>query len=130
MTFWVPTTLVWVASNGLYSPDSTCLRAAQWKTRSMPSIARWSRSRSRMSPIRKRRSVRPGVPLALVELLGLVASEDADDTGLELEQAIDEAGADRARTAGDQDAATPVGLGGGDLPLLVSGHRQPGPSET
>ena len=34
--------------------------AAQWKTRSMPSIARARRSRSRMSPIRKRRSARPG----------------------------------------------------------------------
>ena len=40
MTFCVPTTFVWVASNGLYSPDSTCLSAAQWKTMSMPSIAR------------------------------------------------------------------------------------------
>ena len=102
MTFWVPTTLVWVASNGLYSPDSTCLSAAQWKTRSMPSIARWSRSRSRMSPIRKRRSRPPGMPLALVELLGLVAAEDAHDARLELQQPLDEAGADRARTAGHE----------------------------
>jgi hypothetical protein len=29
MTFWVPVTFVWVASKGLYSPDSTCLSAAQ-----------------------------------------------------------------------------------------------------
>ena len=78
MTFWVPVTFVWVASNGLYSPDSTCLSAAQWKTTSMPSQARSRRSRSRMSPIRKRTSS-PTVAVALVELLGLVASEDAHD---------------------------------------------------
>ena len=56
MTCCVPVTLVNVASNGLYSPDSTCLSAAQWKTTSMPSHARTSRSRSRMSPIRNRTS--------------------------------------------------------------------------
>ena len=79
MTFWVPTTFVWVASNGLYSPDSTCLSAAQWKTTSMSSVARSRRSRSRMSPTRKRTSRRDREPLALVELLRLVAAEDPDD---------------------------------------------------
>jgi hypothetical protein len=70
------------------------------------------------------------VALPLVELLGLIAPEDAHDLGLESEEMIDEAGTDRAGAAGDQDAATPVGLGECDLPLLVSGHGQPGPSET
>ena len=105
MTFCVPTTLVWVASNGLYSPDSTCLSAAQWKTTSMSSIARSSRSRSRMSPIRKRRSTAPRMPLALVELLRLVAPEDADDRGVGFQEPLDEAGADRSRSPGDEHAA-------------------------
>ena len=32
MTFWLPTTLVWTNSHGLYSAVSTCLRAAAWTT--------------------------------------------------------------------------------------------------
>ena len=44
----------------------------------------------------------PGMPLALVELLRLVAAEDADDARLELEQPLDEPGADGARTAGHE----------------------------
>ena len=114
MTFCVPTTFVWVASNGLYSPDSTCLSAAQWKTVSMPSIARTSRSRSRMSPMRKRTSRSVAQPLALVELLRLVAAEDADDLGLGAEELVDQAGADGPGAAGDEDAPAAEGCAGGD----------------
>src|SRR5438093_3083631 len=54
MTFSAPITLVWIASNGLYSQDGICLSAAAWNTTSMPCIARSSRGRSRTSPTKKR----------------------------------------------------------------------------
>ena len=33
-TLWVPSTLVLSTSKGLYSDNSTCFKAAQWKTTS------------------------------------------------------------------------------------------------
>src|SRR3989441_3198604 len=54
MTFSAPITLVWIASNGLYSQDGICLSAAAWKTTSTPCIARSSRAWSRTSPTKKR----------------------------------------------------------------------------
>src|SRR2546422_10936725 len=47
MTFSAPITLVWIASNGLYSQDGICLSAAAWNTTSTPCMARWSRAWSR-----------------------------------------------------------------------------------
>ena len=41
-------------SEGLYSAVSTCLSAAACTTWVTPCMARWSRSRSRMSPMKKR----------------------------------------------------------------------------
>ena len=64
-----------------------------------------------------------GVPLALVELLGLVAPEDTDDTGVELEQAVDEAGADRARTAGHEHATVRQPVEGVDGRASCRGQR-------
>src|SRR5262249_26726671 len=55
MTCLAPRTLVWMASNGLYSHAGICFRAAAWNTTSTPCMARTSRSRSRTSP-RKNRS--------------------------------------------------------------------------
>jgi hypothetical protein len=46
------------------------------------------------------------MPLALVELLGLVAPEHPDDARLELEEPLDEARADGPRTAGHEHATT------------------------
>src|SRR3989449_2877303 len=54
MTFSAPITLVWIASNGLYSQDGICLSAAAWNTTSTPCMARWSRAWSRTSPTKKR----------------------------------------------------------------------------
>src|SRR2546425_789030 len=54
MTFSAPITLVWIASNGLYSQDGICLSAAAWNTMSTPCIARSSRAWSRTSPTKKR----------------------------------------------------------------------------
>src|SRR5207245_3482826 len=54
MTFLAPMTLVRMASNGLYSQDGICLRAAAWKTTSTPCMASARRSRSRTSPRKKR----------------------------------------------------------------------------
>src|SRR5215470_2513900 len=56
ITFLPPTTLVWMASNGLYSQAGICLRAAAWTTISTPCMARASRSRSRTSPMKNRRA--------------------------------------------------------------------------
>jgi hypothetical protein len=55
ITFLAPSTLVWMASNGLYSQAGICLRAAAWNTMSTPCMARTRRSRSRTSPRKKRR---------------------------------------------------------------------------
>ena len=84
MTFWVPTMLVWVASNGLYSLDSTCLSAAQWKTTSMPSVARMQAVAVADVADQEADVATRSEPLALVELLRLVATEDADDRGVGL----------------------------------------------
>src|SRR2546426_6839648 len=54
MTFLAPMTWVRMASNGLYSQDGICLRAAAWKTTSTPCMASARRSRSRTSPRKKR----------------------------------------------------------------------------
>src|SRR3989454_4332882 len=54
MTFSAPITLVWIASNGLYSQDGICLSAAAWNTTSTPCMARSSRAWSRTSPTKKR----------------------------------------------------------------------------
>src|SRR5688572_25230450 len=67
----------------------------------------------------------PGVPLALVELLGLVAPEDSHDACLQFEQALDEAGADRARTAGDEHATVRQLVEGLDGPASCGGQRDP-----
>ena len=48
-----------MASNGLYSAAGTCLSAAAWTTMSTPSMARYSRSLSRTSPMKKRSAVVP-----------------------------------------------------------------------
>jgi hypothetical protein len=45
----------------------------------------------------------PGMPLALVELLGLVAAEDADHARLELEQPLDKSRADGSGSASHKD---------------------------
>ena len=45
----------------------------------------------------------PGMPLALVELLRLVAAKDADHARLELQQPLDKSGADGSRSPGDED---------------------------
>ena len=45
----------------------------------------------------------PGMPLALVELLGLVAAEDADHARLEFQQPFDKSRADGSRSAGHED---------------------------
>src|SRR3990172_4327974 len=55
MTFLAPMTFVWIASKGLYSQTGICLSAAACTTTSTSCIARTSRSRSRTSPIKKRR---------------------------------------------------------------------------
>jgi hypothetical protein len=52
--------------------------------------------------------------LALIELLRLVAAEDPDDLRLETEEMVDEAGPDRARTAGDEDPLAAERCAGGD----------------
>ena len=44
-------------------------------------------------------------PLTLVELLRLVAPEDAHDRGVGLQEVLDEAGSDRSRSPGDEHAA-------------------------
>ena len=44
------------------------------------------------------------MPVALVELLGLVAPEDAHDGRRRLDQMVDQARADRPGTAGDEHA--------------------------
>ena len=44
-------------------------------------------------------------PLALVELLGLITPEDADDARVRFEQLVHEARADRPGAAGDEHAA-------------------------
>src|SRR2546422_36730 len=54
MTFSAPITLVWIASNGLYSQEGICLSAAAWNTTSTPCMARSSRAWSRTSPTKKR----------------------------------------------------------------------------
>src|SRR5882724_7177219 len=54
ITFSVPITFVWIASNGLYSQKVICLSAAVWNTTSTPYIACWSRAWSRTSPRKKR----------------------------------------------------------------------------
>ena len=79
MTFWVPTTFVWVASNGLYSPGFDVLerRAVEDEVDALHrpvepvTIADVADQEAQVLP--------PGVPLALVELLGLVAPEDPHD---------------------------------------------------
>jgi hypothetical protein len=53
-------------------------------------------------------------PLALVELLRLVPSEDPDNLGVEPEEVVDEAGADRAGPAGDEDPLAAEAWAGGD----------------
>ena len=55
-----------------------------------------------------------GMALPLVELLGLVAAEDAHDGGLSLEETLDESGADGAGAAGDQHLAPAQHLDGVD----------------
>ena len=45
----------------------------------------------------------PGMPLAVVELLRLVAAEDADHARLELQQPLDESRADGSRSPGHED---------------------------
>ncbi len=57
--FSAPRTLVWTASNGLYSHAGTCLSAAAWMIRSHPRVAWISRLPSRMSPRKKRRRSSP-----------------------------------------------------------------------
>ena len=53
-------------------------------------------------------------PLALVELLRLVAAEDPDDRRVALQEPLDEPGADRAGAAGDEDARAAERGAGGD----------------
>jgi hypothetical protein len=45
-------------------------------------------------------------PAALVELLGLVATEDPDDFGSRVQESIDEPRSDRPGSARDEDALT------------------------
>jgi hypothetical protein len=47
--------------------------------------------------------VSPWMPLALVELLGLVSAKDADNAGVEFQQPFDKSRADRSRSSGDED---------------------------
>ena len=53
-TCWAPRTLVWTASNGLYSHAGTCFMAAACTTMSAPRMARVRRLRLRMSPTKNR----------------------------------------------------------------------------
>ena len=105
MTFCVPTTFVCVASNGLYSPDSTCLSAAQWKTTSMSSVgAEQPVAIADVADEEPHVAPRPE-PLALVELLGLVATEDPDDVGVRFEDRVHQPRTDGPGPAGDEHAA-------------------------
>jgi hypothetical protein len=52
------------------------------------------------------------VALALVELLGLVASEDPDDPGIQRDQPLDQPSADRSGSSRDEDSPT---LDAGDV---------------
>jgi hypothetical protein len=67
--------------------------------------------------------------LALVELLRLVPPEDPHDFRLEPEEVVDQARADRARTAGDQDSLPAEGDAGSDRESS-SGIRRMCPAAT
>ena len=67
----------------------------------------------------------PGMHLTLIELLRLVATEDANDGGVEVQQSLHEARADGAGTAGDEHPAAGKHLVGVDGFASCGGRRGP-----
>ncbi len=94
MTFCVPTMFVWVASNGLYSLEFDVLERCAVEDR-VDLLGRADQAVAVADVTDEEAHVAPRTqPLALVELLGLVPSEDPDDGRVGLQQLLDQAGAD------------------------------------
>ncbi len=107
MTFCAPRTLVLMHSKGLYSAVGTCLSAAVCTTMSIPSIARRSRSASRVSLIKKadRGVLGGGKQLRHFKLFELIARKNDEpfDRRKPRENGFDEGLAKGAGAAREQD---------------------------